>query len=182
MPCGMLTSARCHPGGRPVLTSARCHPGGRPVLTSAWPMLMSALTGKRVNGPGAHRLVSGSHQQEVPTCQCCVSEKEKVNELVGVHVELGLLLALGRLGQFGLFLLFSFSFSFSYWHTGPTCQRCFLPLQLDPTCQPLRDSVRRPSDPVRRRLWHPKCLKIQISNFGNQITSLKWRKDLINDK
>ena len=69
MPCGMLTSARCHPGGRPV-------------LTSAWPMLTSALTGKRVNGPGAHRLVSGSHQQEVPTCQCCVSEKEKGNELV----------------------------------------------------------------------------------------------------
>jgi len=47
-------------------------------------------------------------------CQCCVSEKEKGNELVGLHVELGLLLALGRLGQFGLFLLFSFSFSFSY--------------------------------------------------------------------
>ena len=83
MPCGMLTSARCHPGGRPVLTSARCHPGGRPVLTSAWPMLMSALTGKRVNGPGAHRLVSGSHQQEVPTCQCCVSEKRKRKRVSG---------------------------------------------------------------------------------------------------
>ena len=76
-------------------------------------MLTSALIGKRVNGPGAHRLVSGSHQQEVPMCQCCVSEKEKGNELVGLHVELGLLLALGRLGQSGPFILFTFSFSFS---------------------------------------------------------------------